>query len=65
MLRNIRIIEPALHQLELNLNQINNALRDRNSLNFNVLNHALAVALGNKWPSVVIIILEITNFILF
>jgi hypothetical protein len=46
ILRNIRIIEPALHQLELNLNQINNALRDRNSLNFNVLNHALAVALA-------------------
>jgi hypothetical protein len=46
MLRNIRFIEPALHQLELNLNQINNALRDRNSLNFNVLNHALAVALA-------------------
>lgn len=45
-MQNIRIIEPALHQLELNLNQINNALRDRNSLNFNVLNHALAVALA-------------------
>lgn len=45
-IQNIRIIEPALHQLELNLNQINNALRDRNSLNFNVLNNALAVALA-------------------
>jgi hypothetical protein len=35
-----------LHQLEINLNQINNALRDRNSLNFNILNQALGIALA-------------------
>ena len=45
-IQNIRIIEPALHQLEINLNHINNALRDRNNLNFNILNHALGVALA-------------------
>lgn len=40
------MIEPALHQLEINLNQINDALRDRNNLDFNILNDVVGAALA-------------------
>ena len=46
LIQNIRMIEPALHQLEVNLNQINDALRDRENLDFNVLNHVVGAALA-------------------